>query len=109
MDLENLKSFRLPPTVQRCTAKDSILYALGLGFGDRPTDPMHLQFVYENELKAVPSACMVLAHPGFWVNTESLQIDWIKLVHGEQSFELMQPLSPEGSVRGEYEIIAVED
>jgi acyl dehydratase len=109
MDLEKLKSFQLPATVQRYTAKDSILYALGLGFGDRPTDPMHLQFVYENGLKAVPSACMVLAHPGFWVNAPSLQIDWIKIVHGEQSFELMQPLSPEGSVRGEYEIVAVED
>jgi acyl dehydratase len=109
MDLDKLKSFRFPPTVQRYTAKDSILYALGLGFGDSPADPMHLQFVYENGLKAVPSACMVLAHPGFWISTPSLQIDWINLVHGEQSFELLQTLPPEGSVRGEYEIIAVED
>jgi acyl dehydratase len=52
---------------------------------------------------------MVLAHPGFWIDTPTLQIDWIKLVHGEQSFELLQPLSPEGSVRGEYEIVGVED
>ena len=70
---------------------------------------MHLQFVYEKGLRAVPSACMVLARPGFWIDSPSLEIDWIKLVHGEQSFELMQPLSAEGGVRGEYEIVAVED
>jgi len=109
MNLENLKTFRFPSIVHRYTATDSILYALGLGFGERPADPMHLQFVYEHGLRAVPSACMVLAHPGFWIDSPSLQIDWIKLVHGEQSFELLQPLSPEGSVRGEYEIVAVED
>jgi acyl dehydratase len=109
MNLENLKAFRFPPIAHQYTAADSILYALGLGFGERPTDPMHLQFVYEDGLRAVPSACMVLAHPGFWIDSPSLQIDWIKLVHGEQSFELLQPLSPEGNVRGEYEIVAVED
>jgi acyl dehydratase len=109
MNLENLKAFRFPSIVHQYTATDSILYALGLGFGERPADPMHLQFVYENGLRAVPSACMVLAHPGFWIDSPPLQIDWIKLVHGEQSFELLQPLSPEGSVRGEYEIVAVED
>jgi acyl dehydratase len=109
MNLENLKALRFPSIVHRYTAMDSILYALGLGFGERPADPMHLQFVYENGLRAVPSACMVLAHPGFWIDSPSLQIDWIKLVHGEQSFELLQPLPPEGSVRGEYEIVAVDD
>jgi acyl dehydratase len=109
MHLENIKAFRIPPITHRYTTRDSILYALGLGFGERPTDPMHLQFVYEKGLRAVPSACMVLAHPGFWIDRPSLEIDWIKLVHGEQSFELLQPLSAEGGIRGVYEIVAVED
>jgi acyl dehydratase len=109
MDIEAVKAFRLAPVEQRYSAKDSILYALGLGFGERPVDPHHLQFLYERALKAVPSACVVLAHPGFWVNNPSLKIDWIKILHGEQSFEILAPLPAEGLVRGEYEIIAVED
>jgi len=109
MDINAVKSFRLPPIEHRYSAKDSILYALGLGFGERPVDPLHLQFVFEKGLKAVPSACVVMAHPGFWVNNPVLKLNWIKLLHGEQAFEIFQPLPAEGLVRGEYEIIAVED
>jgi acyl dehydratase len=53
--------------------------------------------------------CAVLAHPGFWVSAPSLQINWQKLLHGEQSFEMLQTLPPAGNVRAEYEILAVED
>jgi acyl dehydratase len=109
MDLNAVKAFRFPPAEQRFSSKESILYALGLGFGDRPTDPSHLQFVYEQGLKSVPSMCAVLAHPGFWVSAPALQINWQKLLHGEQSFEMMQTLPPAGNVRAEYEIPAVED
>src|SRR5579859_6216127 len=109
MDLNAVKEFKLAPVVHRYSVKDSILYALGLGYGERPTDPQHLQFVYEKGIKAVPSACVVLAHPGFWVNEPSLKIDWIKILHGEQAFEILRPLPTEGVVRGEYEILALED
>lgn len=109
MDLNAVKAFKFSPTEQRYSTKDSILYALGLGFGERPTDPSHLQFVYEQNLKSVPSMCAVLAHPGFWVSAPSLKINWQKLLHGEQSFEMLQMLPPAGNVRAEYEISAVED
>jgi len=109
MDLEAIKAFRIKPIEHRYTAKDSILYALGLGYGDQPDDPNQLQFVYEKGLKSVPSSVVVLAHPGFWVNEPSLGIAWIKILHGEQSFEIFKPLPAEGVVRGEYEVTAVED
>jgi len=109
MDIKAVESLRLAPIEHRYAAKDSILYALALGFGERPADLQHLQFVYEKGLKAVPSAVVVLAHPGFWVNRPELKIDWIKILHGEQSFEILRPLPAEGVVRGEYEILAVED
>jgi acyl dehydratase len=109
MNLDAIKEFRLKPIEHNYTAKDSILYALALGYGEIPDDPAQLQFVYEKGLKAVPSACVVLAHPGFWVNEPSLGIDWIKILHGEQSFEIIKPLPAAGSVRGEYEVTAVED
>jgi acyl dehydratase len=109
MDLSAVKAFRFSLAKQSYTSKDSILYALGLGFGERPTDPSHLQFVYEQNLKSVPSMCAVLAHPGFWVSAPTLKINWQTLLHGEQSFEILQTLPPAGNVRAEYEILAVED
>jgi acyl dehydratase len=86
-----------------------MLYALGLGYGSDPLDPAQLRFVYENDLQTVPSICSMLAHPGRWVMTPELAIDWVKLLHGEQSFEIHNPLPPEGTVNGSYEIAGVED
>lgn len=109
MNLAELQKFRLDSIVHRYVAKDSILYALGLGYGADPIDPKQVKFVYENGLKSVPSICVVLAHPGFWINSPILEIDWVKVLHGEQAFTLHRPLPAEGVVRGEYEVVAVED
>jgi acyl dehydratase len=53
--------------------------------------------------------CCVLAHPGLWVKNPALGIDWLKILHGEQSFEIHNPIPPEGTVVGTYENVAVED
>jgi acyl dehydratase len=106
LNLEAVRNFRFAHTYTRM---DSILYALGLGYGSNPTDPAQLAFVYENNLRTVPSMCCVLAHPGMWVKEPALGIDWLKILHGEQSFEIHNPLPPEGTVVGTYENIAVED
>jgi acyl dehydratase len=86
-----------------------MLYALGLGYGSDPLDPAQLGFVYEANLRTVPSMCCVLAHPGFWAKRPELGIDWLKLLHGEQSFEIHRPIPPEGTVTASYEIAAVAD
>ena len=41
-----------------------MLYALGIGLGADPMDEKELAFVYEKELKAVPTAATVLAAGG---------------------------------------------
>ena len=109
MNLEAVRNFRFEAVVHTYTRMDSILYALGLGYGSNPTDPAQLAFVYENNLRTVPSMCCVLAHPGMWVKNPALGIDWLKILHGEQSFEIHNPLPPQGTVVGTYEIVAVED
>ena len=109
MQLEVLKAFRLAPVEHRYTTRDTMLYALGLGYGGRATDPAELAYVYERHLKVAPSMCSVLSHPGFWAQRPELGLDWIRLLHGEQGFEIHKPISPEGAVRGEYEMLAIED
>ncbi len=109
MELELLKAFRLPPVEHRYSERDTILYALGVGYGDKPTDPAQLRYLYEEGLQAVPSMCNVLAHPGFWVRRPEFGFNWIKLLHGEQAFEIDRPIPPQGVIRGEFDILSVED
>ena len=109
MNLDAVRNFRFETVAHTYTRKDSILYALGLGYGSEPTDPAQLAFVYEDNLRVVPSMCCVLAHPGMWVRDPALGIDWLKILHGEQSFEIHNPIPPEGTVVGTYENVAVED
>jgi acyl dehydratase len=109
LNLEAVRNFRFEAVAHTYTRMDSILYALGLGYGSNPTDPAQLAFVYENNLRTVPSMCCVLAHPGMWVKNPALGIDWLKILHGEQSFEIHNPLPPQGTVVGTYKIVAVED
>ena len=44
--------------------KDCILYALGVGMGLDPLDENCLRFVYEDDLKVLPSQSVIMAHPG---------------------------------------------
>ena len=109
MDLDAIKAHRFEPINHDFTAKDTMLYALGLGYGTDPLDTEQLKFVYEENLVAVPSLINVLAHPGFWAKDPKFGIDWVKILHGEQSFTLKRPLPVKGRVRGEYAIDAAED
>lgn len=109
MKLDAIQSHRFAPVEHAYTARDSMLYALGLGYGSDPLDTGQLKYVYEDGLQAVPSLVNVLAHPGFWAKDPAFGIDWVKILHGEQAFELFKPLPPEGRMRGEYTIEAVQD
>jgi acyl dehydratase len=109
LNLDAVRNFRFDAVTHAYSRKDTILYALGLGYGANPADPAELAFVYEDKLRIVPSLCCVLAHPGMWVRNPDLGIDWLKMLHGEQSFEIHNPIPPEGTVVGTYENVAVED
>lgn len=109
MDIDRIRAHRFEPVWQEYTCRDTMLYALGLGYGADPLDRNQLTYVYEQGLKAVPSICNVLAHPGFWAKRPEFGIDWVKILHGEQAYEIHAPIPAEGRVRGEYEITAIED
>lgn len=54
VDLEAVRNFRFEPMSQTYTRRDTILYALGLGYGSDPLDQAQLAFVFEPELRSVP-------------------------------------------------------
>lgn len=107
VDYETLMALKVPDSTQLYTAKDSILYALGIGIGADPMDETQLRFVYEKDLRAVPTQALVLALPGMWVRDSGL--DYAKVVHGEQSAEFHAPIPAEGEVSATLRITDIID
>lgn len=92
----------LPPreNIASHTARDTILYALGLGVGsERPTDSTELSFVYEEGLRALPTMPLVIAYPGFYLKEPRYRVDWAKVLHGEQRLSLHKPVPVAGTIR----------
>jgi acyl dehydratase len=106
---EKLLNLAIPTVEQTYTAKDAMLYALGVGLGFDPTDRNQLDFVYEKNLKVLPTFAVVLAYPGLWMRDLDTGIDAIKVVHGEQGLTLHKPLSPAGAVVGKSRVAGVVD
>ena len=109
INYDKLLALRIPDVTQTYTERDAILYALGLGLGSDPLDENELAFVYEKNLKLMPTFATVLAWPGFWVRDLDSGIDWVKVVAGEQGLVLHRPLEPRGTVIGRTRVIDVID
>lgn len=106
---ERLLAHAFPELNQRYEARDAILYALGIGLGAEPCDPLDLGYLYENGLAVLPTFAATLASPGMWVRDPALEIAWVKLVHARQSAEFLAPLPPEGAVVSRPRIASVVD
>jgi acyl dehydratase len=106
---EKLKSLKIPEIEHRYAAKDCILYALGLGFGQDPMNEDELAFVYEKNIKALPTYALMQAYSAYWLRRPELGITWSHVVHGEQGFVLHEPVAPDGAVVGRTNIVDVAD
>jgi len=108
-DAEQLMEYSIPEATQTLTRRDCMLYALGVGIGGDPTSADQLRFVYEPELRAMPTMANVLAHPGFWMKAAATGMDWQRILHGEQKFTIYKPLPVEGTLVGHTRIKAIID
>ncbi|KQM97427.1 hypothetical protein ASE85_14165 [Sphingobium sp. Leaf26] len=109
MNLDTVVNRHFPDTEQSYTSRDTILYALGVGFGSEPLDAGHIDYLFEERLKASPTYANVLGHPGMWARDPEYGIDWKKLLHAEQRLEMHAPLPPEGRIRASHHIMGVRD
>src|SRR3979490_2441563 len=109
INYDKLLALKIPEVVQAYTEKDSILYALGVGLGRDPMDEDELPFVYEKDLKLLPTFAVVLGWPGFWLRDLDTGIDWVKVVAGEQGLVLHRPLAPRGTVIGRTRVTDIVD
>jgi acyl dehydratase len=100
--------------------KDVMLYALGVGMGRDPLDERELPFVYEKNLKVIPTAATVLAAAGGRPargadqveqkpEHRPSQINYLMVVHGEQKVELHRPLPTSGTFTAQGRTIGAFD
>ena len=109
IDHETLLNFPIPTIRQTLRWQDTALYNFSIGLGQDPMDTAQLDFVYEPRLRAMPSMAVVLGYPGFWIRDPGTGVDWVKVVHGEQSLILHQPLPVEGELTGISRVTGIVD
>jgi acyl dehydratase len=100
------------PVRSSWSSKDSLLYAVGVGAGQEPTDPAELPFVTENSIdvtpRALPTMAVVLADvSGAFGDIGSFNP--AMLVHGEQRVVCHAELPTSGELESTSEITAIWD
>jgi acyl dehydratase len=109
IDSDRLLNWEFPVTEHACSARDAMLYALGVGLGTNPTDGTELTYLYERDLAVLPTMAAVICHPGPWYADPGTGIDWVHVVHGEQSLQIHQPLVAASTLRCHTSVVDVED
>ena len=106
---DKLMALKIPDVEQTYGPKDCMLYALGLGFGLDPMNEDELVFVYEKNLKVLPTMPVVLGYPGFWVKDLDTGVDWVKVLAGEHSLDLHRPLARSGTILSRSRVVEIVD
>ena len=109
IDPEKLKSLTLPDTVQSYTEKDAILYALGVGLGHDPVDPQELAFIYERNLKVLPTFPCVLGFQPFLLRDHDTGVNFEMTVHGEEHLTVHRLPAGSGAIVARHRIRDVID
>ena len=108
-DAERLLNREFPSIQHTYSAKDCMLYALGVGMGSDPLDEDCLRFVYEEDIKVLPSQSVMMAHPGFWAKENDTGLDWVQVLQLGQEIIMHQPFPSEGTVEARTRITQVVD
>jgi acyl dehydratase len=109
LNAEKLLALQIPDVEHTYGPKDCMLYALGLGLGQDPLNENELAFVYEKNLKVLPTFAVMMGYAAYWLRLPEIGVTWEKVVHGEQGLTLHEPVMTEGHVIGRTRILDVVD
>jgi acyl dehydratase len=90
------------------TDRETMLYALGVGFMRDPMNADELPFCYENGLKTVPTMATVIG----WGQSSTMArsgINYLMVVHGEQRITMHKPLPTAATVVADERVLGVFD
>lgn len=104
---------KLPSTVYQYNHVQPILYALGVGMSTK--EPDHLKFLFEasEDFSCLPTFGVILSQAAFMggglSSVPGLNIDFTRVLHGEQYLELYKPIPTSGEMRSEGTVADVLD
>ncbi|XP_073410980.1 peroxisomal multifunctional enzyme type 2 [Dendrobates tinctorius] len=104
---------KLPSTVYQYNHIQPILYALGVGMSTK--EPDHLKFLFEasEDFSCLPTFGVILSQAAFMggglASVPGLNIDFTRVLHGEQYLELYKPIPTSGEMRSEGTVADVLD
>ena len=108
-DPDRLLALHIPDIEQHYSEKDVMLYALGVGLGQDPVNTRELSFVYEHNLKVLPTFPVVLGFEPFLLRDIDAGINFEMTVHGEEHLVLHRPLAPSGTIVARRRFVDVID
>lgn len=111
IDYERALGAEIPGDTYSWTDEDVILYNLGVGAGDPPTDPRELRYAYEGDLQAVPTFGTI---PPFGImmslgGVEGVDINLAQILHGEQEMVVHGPIPTAGTVIQTGKVVNIYD
>ena len=111
IDLAAAIGAELAPTTFSWSDDDVILYHLGIGAGNPPTDPGELRYAYEGELHVLPTFATI---PQFsmmmsMAMVDGLEINLAQVLHGEHEIIIHSPLPTSGTVDQTGRVVDVFD
>lgn len=107
IDYDSLMAASVIDEAFEYSERNSILYALGVGFGADPMNERELPYVYEKPvLRTVPTMASMLMHPTF---LSDCGWDYSRVLHGGQRLELYRPLPAAASLLVNRRVIGVQD
>jgi len=92
----------LPPMTFEYTDRDVMLYALGIGAKE-------LDFVYERNLKALPTFAVIPAFPAMMGLSSAVEINLVMVLHGEQGFRIHKTIPTKGKLTTSGKVAGVYD
>jgi hypothetical protein len=101
-----------PPGKSSYHQDQVILYHLGIGAGNPPTDPNELSYTYEKNLKVLPSFGVIptfSALGGIIGGVPGLTFNPALLLHGEQDIEIHRPLPVAAKLENQGRIAGLYD
>jgi acyl dehydratase len=93
------------------TRDQVILYHLGIGAGNPPTDANELEYTYEKNLKVLPSFGVIptFGSMGGLGKVPGLEFNFAMLLHGEQDLQVHQPIPPEATITNRAHVAEIWD
>lgn len=87
--------------------RETMLYALGIGLGADPMNRAELPFVYEKNLKVMPTQATVVA----WDDDPALAtgVNFLHVVHGEQRISLKRPFPAAATILSRVRVAGAYD